>query len=447
MDSEIFEKLPPSKLILRCAVPAIISNIFGALYQMADGFFVGRFIGEDALAAINLIMPVIMIVFSVADMIAAGASVRVSLYLGEKKREEASKVFSSTVKIIFIISCIVGAFGFAFAEPFLRLLAPGASEKAIEYGITYIRIYSAFAPFMPVGFATDNFLRTCGKEKLSMWLGIGSQSLNIILDVIFIAFLGQGVWAAALTSCVAMALCSVISLLLFRKKRLDLYYTKENISLKTLFRILINGFSEFFSGISMSIMSIVYNFFLLRFGGTTAVAAFSVIMYVDSIAGMFLFGLCGSVQPAISYLYGAGLIDRVKSLFRKLVLSNVIFSAFSMFFMFFLGKYAAPIFVKPEDTHLLEASITGMKLFSLSYLTGWVDMCFSSYFTSLERAIRSLATSFFGTLVFPVLFLFILTPKYGLDGVWLNAFVSCTASAILTLILAFTLKIDKTNMQ
>ncbi len=440
MDCEIFEKLPPTKLFFRCAIPSMITMAFGALYQIADGLFVGRFIGEDALAAINLIMPIIMMVFAFSNMIATGASVRISVLLGEKNREEASRIFSSTVKIIFLFSCLIGIIGLIFAEAFVRFLSPKATEQAIKYGITYVRMYALFAPLVPIYFATDNFLRVCGKEKLSMWLGIGTQALNILLDVILIAFLGQGVWAAAFTSCFAMSLGSVITLCLFRKKRLDLYYTKKIIPLRTFFKLLANGSSEFFSNISMSVMSIVYNFFLLKYGGTTAVAAFSVIMYVDSIVGMLVFGMCDALQPAISYCYGAGLINKVKAIFKRVVISAVALSVLSTLFMMFAGRYVAPLFVKPEDTRLLAVSIVGMELFSLSYLTGWVDMCFSSYFTSLERPVLSLLTSFFGTLVFPIAFLFILTPIWSLNGVWLNAVVSCTASAILTIIFAFTLK-------
>lgn len=439
MDSEIFEKLPPTKLFFRCAVPSMITMAFGALYQIADGLFVGRFIGEDALAAINLIMPIIMIVFGFANLIATGASARISILFGEKKREEASQVFTFTLKLIFLISCIVGAVGFLFAEPFVRFLAPGATEQAIEYGITYTRVYAAFAPLMLIYHATDNYLRACGKERLSMWLSIGTQALNIVLDVILIVFLGQGVWAAAFTSCLAMALGSVITLILFRKKRMDLYYTKGKVEKAVFFRILVNGSSEFFSSISMSIMSIVFNFFLLKYGGTTAVAAFSVIMYVDSIIGMLVFGMADSLQPAISYCYGAGLMDNVKAIFRRIILGAIVLSSASLLFMMFAGQYVAPLFIKPEDTELLAVSIIGMKLFSLSYLTGWVDMCFSSYFTALERPARSLLTSFFGTLVFPIAALFILTPFLELDGVWLSSLASCTLSAIFTVMLYLTL--------
>ena len=440
MDSEFFKTLPPTKLFFRLALPAMITMAFGALYQIADGLFVGRFIGEDALAAINLIMPIIMISFAVANLIATGASVRISVLLGANDRENASLIFTYTIKIIFLISCIVGALGFIFAEPFVRLLAPGATEEAIEYGITYTRIYAAFAPLILIYYATDNYLRTCGKEKLSMYIGIGTQALNIALDILLIAFLGQGVWAAALSSCVSMTLGTVITLSLFRKKRLDLYYTKGRISASSFLRIIANGSSEFFSNISMSVLSIVYNYFLLAYGGTTAVAAFSVIMYVDSIIGMLVFGMCDSLQPAISYCYGAGLEKRVRSIFKRVILGAIALSLCSLLFMMFVGEYVAPLFVKPEDTELLAVSIIGMKLFSLSYVTGWVDMCFSSFFTAIERPIRSLIISLFGTLVFPIGFLFILSPIWQLNGVWLTPLFSCTASAVFTVIMALTLK-------
>lgn len=440
MDSEIFRTLPPTKLFFRCAIPSMITMAFGALYQIADGLFVGRFIGGDALAAINLIMPIIMMVFAFSNMIATGASVRISILLGEQNREEASRVFSFSIKVIFLLSCVIGALGLLFGEAFVRFLSPGATESAISYGVTYVKIYSLFSPLLPIYFATDNYLRVCGKEKLSMWLGIAAQALNIVLDVILIAFLGQGIWAAAFTSCIAMALGSVITLWLFRGRKMDLYYTRGNIPAASFFRILANGSSEFFSNISMSIMSVVYNFFLLKYGGTTAVAAFSVIMYVDSIIGMLVFGMCDALQPAISYCYGAGLMDKVKAIFRRIIFGAVVLSTASMLFMMFAGPYVAPIFIKPEDTQLLAVSIVGMQIFSISYLTGWVDMCFSSYFTALERPVRSVMTSFFGTLVFPIGFLFILTPIWQLNGVWFTTIASCTASAILTIILALTMK-------
>lgn len=443
MHSDIFETMPPTKIFFRCAIPSMITMSFNSLYQIADGLFVGRFIGSDALAAVNLIMPIIMIVFGFTNMIATGASVRISILLGEQKQEEASEIFTFTLKVIFLISCILGVFGLLFAEPFVRILAPGATERAIEYGVIYTRVYASFSPIMLIYQATDNFLRICKKERLSMWLSIASQTLNMVLDVILIVILKQGVGAAAFTSCISMTLGSIITLLLFRKKRMDLYYTKNRVSKAVFDRILINGSSEFFSNISMSISSIVFNICLLKYGGTVAVSAFSVIMYVDSIISMLMFGMADALQPAISYCYGARLFKKLKSIFRHMILGAIILSAASLFFMMFIGQYIAPLFIKPGDTELLAVSITGMKLFSLSYLTGWVDMCYSSYFTALERPVRSLLTSIFGTLVFPIAAILILTPFLKLNGIWLSSLLSSTFSAILSIIIAVTLKHEK----
>ena len=133
-------------------------------------------------------------------------------------------------------------------------------------------------------------------------------------------------------------------------------------------------------------------------------------------------------------------IPKVKAIFKRVIWGAIILSALSLLFMFFVGQHVAPLFVKPEDTELLAVSIIGMKLFSLSYITGWVDMCFSSYFTALERPARSMLVSFFGTLVFPIVSLFVMTPFLELNGVWLSALASCSVSAVLTLILYWDLQ-------
>ena len=440
MNSEVFAQLSPRELVLRCAIPSMITMVFGSLYSIADGLFVGRFVGEDALAAINLVMPVITIVFAFSNMIATGSSVHISILLGGKDREGASQVFSFSILFILLLSCVLGVLGFGCAEPFIRLLAPRATEQAIQYSIEYLRVYAIFAPLLLVFYATDNYLRVCSKEKLSMTIGIATQILNVVLDILLIAVLRQGVRAAALASCLSMSAGSLITLFLFWGKRLDIYYTTARISWQKFLRILANGSSEFFSNIASSILSLVINLVLLKYGGTTAVAAFSVVMYVDGIVGMLIFGLCEAMQPAISYCYGARLTEKVKALFRCVLLGAIFFSLLSMLFMLFAGKYVAPLFVAPENKELLTVSINAMKIFSFSYLVGWADTCFSSFFTALERPARSLIVSLFGTLIFPVLFLLLLSVRFGLNGVWLAPTVAGFASGILTLGLAVTMK-------
>ena len=440
MNADSFASLSPTKLFFRCALPAVVVSVFGALYSVVDGIFAGRYLGEDALAAINLIMPVIMIVEAISNMVAAGASVNVSILLGKQQREAASRVFSFSVKFILLFSCVVSLLGFFFARPFVNLISHGASAEAVRYSIQYLKIYAAFGPLIPVFFATDNYLRVCGKQKLSMIISITTQLLNVVLDFVFIVILHQGVRATAAASCISVILGSVWTLILFSGKRMDVYYTKKNILSSQFFHILANGSSEFFSNIAVSVMSVIMNLFLLRYGGTAAVAAFSIVMYVDSIIGMMNFGICDSLQPAISYCYGAGLWDRLKEIFKRVVIASVILAVISFLFMYLAGPYAAAIFIKPGDGALLAISKTAVRLFSFSYLAGWIDLCFSSYFTALDRPVRSLLVSVFGTLVFPIVFLVILSSVLGLNGVWLMASAASAASGILTLIFVKTLK-------
>ena len=443
MDSQMFINTPPTKLFFRCAIPAVVTSVFGALYSVVDGIFVGRYLGEDALAAINLIMPIIMIVEAISNMIATGASVNMSMLLGAQKREDASRVFSFSVKFILAFSFVISVLGFFFARPFICLISPGATEAAIRCGTDYLKVFALFGPLIPIYFATDNYLRVCGKQKLSMIIGVFTQLLNVVLDFLLIAVLHKGVRAAAVASCVSMVLGSIITLALFLGRRMDVYYTRENIPAAQFFRIAANGSSEFFSSIATSIMSVVMNLFLLKYGGTTAVAAFSIVMYVDSIIGMLNFGICDSLQPAISYCYGAGRTERMRAIFQRVLIATICVSFASFLFMLFVGPHAAKIFIKPGDTELLSVSITAVKIFSFSYLVGWIDMCFSSFFTALDRPVRSLIVSFFGTLIFPIAFLFLLTAIWGLNGVWLMASAAAVASGILTLILAKTLKLEK----
>lgn len=443
LNSQMFRELPPTKLFFKCAIPTVVTMLFGSLYQIADGIFVGRFIGQDALAAVNIISPILMMVFALSNMIATGSSVNASILLGEGKRRDASAVFTFSIKVIMGLSVLIAVLGIAFTEPFIRLIAPDASELAIEYGITYLKICSYCMPLIPVFFATDNFLRVCGKQKTSMTVNIASQVLNVVLDVILIVFLGQGVWAAAFATCISVVAGSVFTLLLFCKERLDLYYFKGKIEAKRFMRIIANGSSEFFSTISMSIMSLILNLFLLKYGGTLAVAAFSVVLYVDSVIGMINFGLCDALQPALSFCYGAGLLDRVKAIFKRVLAASVTTSLLAFVIMYLWGGVFASIFVKPGDVQLLEVSLVAIKYFAFSYIVGWMDMTFSSYFTALEKPGRSLTVAVFGTLVFPVACLFVLTGYFGLEGIWIMPLVSANLSGVLTLILYGTMKMKK----
>lgn len=436
---QIFGKLPPTRLFFRCAVPSMVSMAVTSLYTVADGIFVGRLIGADALAAVNLVMPFIMMSFALSDMVAVGSSVQISLRLGEGRGEAASRIFSIACAVIMGLSVLVGAAALFGAEPLVRLLGADAAVAALA--VEYMRVYAIFSPLIMIFFAVDNYLRICGKVHYSMWMNVGISLGNILLDWLFLARFGWGIGGAALASCLCLALGTVLCFLPFLGRKLALRFTAPRVPLQVVGNIMANGSSEFFSNITGSVLMVLFNAVLLRISGSMAVAAFSIVMYVDTIVKSMLYGMTDSLQPAVSYNFGAGNRKRVFALEARVIGACFLVSVAVMVWMLTGGQSVSRLFVAAGEPELLEMSSRAMRLFSVSYLVGWFGLACGSFFTALNRPVFSLTLSFSQTLIFPTACLLALPAFLGLDGVWLTPLVSGTLAAVLAaFLLAATVK-------
>lgn len=425
----MFAILSPTKLFFKCAVPSMISMAVTSLYTIADGVFVGRFIGAGALAAVNLVMPLIMVSFALADMIAVGSSVQIAIRLGQQNAEGASRVFSFACAAIFSLSVLVGVGGWLLAPGLVALL--GAEAQVAAMAVEYMRVYAAFAPLVMCFFAVDNYLRICGRVQYSMFMNVIISLANILLDGLFIAVFQWGIGAAALASCLCLAAGSVICFWPFVRKRLPLRFVRPQVSLRVAGSIVANGSSELFSNISSSACMVMFNIVLMRVGGYLAVAAFSIVMYVDSVVKSMLFGMSDSLQPALSYNYGARKLDRVFALERRVQLAGGAISLAVMLWMLLGGGSLVVLFVDPADTGLLTLSLRAMRLFALSYLVSWCGVVCSGFFTALDRPVISLVQALCQTLLFPAAGLLLLPPLLGLDGVWLTSLAAGILAAAL----------------
>lgn len=426
----LFETLHPTRLFFRCALPSMVSMAVSSLYTVVDGIFVGRYVGSGALAAINLVMPLLLISFALVDLVAVGSSVQISIRLGEKREAEACRIFSFCSGIILLLSCLIGTAGFFLAQPAVRLM--GADAQVTAMAAEYLKIYTISAPAIMIFFALDNYLRICGRVRYSMLLNVAAALVNIVLDFLFLVVLRWGIAGAALASCLSIALGTLLGLLPFLGHRLPLYFVRGHIPPAQMAGLLANGSSEFFSSIAGSVLMVILNSVLLRLAGAMAVAAFSIVMYMDSIVGSLLYGMSDALQPAISYNYGAGRRDRMFALERRVLLLGAAVSLSALAWMQFGGGAIIPLFVQENNPALLAMSLRAMKLFSLSYLLGWAGTCLSSFFTALNRPVMSLSLAFSRTLVFPLLSLSVLPAAIGLDGVWLTP----TAAGVLTAAMA-----------
>ena len=440
MNERDYGTAPILKLFFRCIIPAMVGMGFSAIYSIIDGIFVGHFIGHEALAAVNIVMPLVMITTALSDMIATGSSVRISILLGHNDKKEASRVFSVCLALIAVLSGLLGLVGFILAGPLVRIM--GADGLTAEYAIQYLRVFAVFMMPCSVYFSTDNYLRVCGKVKLSMTINIVCSLLNILLDVLLIVVLGLELQAAALASCLSMTIGAVWSLIPFLKKKLPIAFLRGRISLRQLIIIVTNGSSEFFVSIAGSTFAIIINVVLIRLGGSTAVAAVAIVEYIESITGMLIHSLGGAMQPAISYCFGAGLIKRMKAIQRTVMGASALLSLLAMVFLLVGGKLLLPFFIKDGDTALYDMSLRAMQLYALSYLVSWIESTLSEYMTAVERPWRSLSISLIGTFVFPLLFLSVLVPIWGLDGVWILHFVSGIFSAGVAIMIARHLNVQ-----
>ena len=433
MNQEQFGTMEPKKLFLKLAIPSLISMLFSSLYMMADGIFVGKIIGSKALAAINLVFPIIMILFAVGDMIASGASVKIGIKLGEKNEKEASEIFSVALLFIFILNIIFAIIGLIFTKDIIFILIKDKELANLAYKFAYVFIL--FLPIIAPFFAIDNYLRICGKANMSMWINIGVSVLNIILDAIFIGYLKLGIEYAALASSLSMSIGTLILIYPFITKKVALKFTKPKIKIKEMLGIIYNGSSEFFSNISGSIMAIIMNSFLLYYGGAVGVAAYSIVMYIESLIVPMLFGMIDAVQPVFSYNYGAKNNKRIMTFFKITCTVAFSISILTMIIIFVFPDFLVRMFSSESDIAVIDMAKKALLLYAPSYLFTWFIMTVSGVLTGLEKATESIVLMSAESIILPLFSTLVLTQLIGVYGIFITPTISGAVSIVVSIIL------------
>ena len=433
MNQEQFGTMEPKKLFVKLAIPSLISMLFSSLYMMADGIFVGKIIGSKALAAINLVFPIIMILFAVGDMVASGASVKIGIKLGEKNEKEASEIFSVALLFIFILNIIFAIIGLIFTKDIIFILIKDKELANLAYKFAYVFIL--FLPIIAPFFAIDNYLRICGKANMSMWINIGVSVLNIILDAIFIGYLKLGIEYAALASSLSMSIGTLILIYPFITKKVALRFTKPKIKIKEMLGIIYNGSSEFFSNISGSVMSIIMNSFLLHYGGAVGVAAYSIVMYIESLIVPMLFGMIDAVQPVFSYNYGAKNNKRIMTFFKITCTVALSISIVTMIIIFVFPDFLVRMFSSESDIAVIDMAKKALLLYAPSYLFTWFIMTVSGVLTGLEKATESIVLMSAESIILPLLSTLVLTQLIGVYGIFVTPTISGAVSIVVSIIL------------
>jgi len=416
MNIEISEHFNLSKLI-RFVLPSVGMMIFTSIYTLVDGYFVSNYTGNIPFAAVNLILPFLMIFSAVGFMIGTGGTALVALKLGMGDVKKANGIFSMLIYTIIAFGILVAVLGEIWLEDVAVLL--GATEEMLPYCVEYGRVYIlAIGAFM-LQTSFQSFLVAAGKPRLGFIITVLSGLTNMVLDYLLVAVIPRGVTGAAIATSLSMVVGGIVPLVFFMLPNSStLRLGRPDRNIRYLLKTCGNGSSEFLSNIAMNVVAMLYNLQLLKYIGESGVTAYGVIMYVCFIFAAVFIGLDMGAAPLVSYHYGAGNSDEVKNLYRLCMKITAVLS----FAMFVCAELCATplsgLYVGYDDA-LMDLTKHAFKIYSFSFLLMGFNMFGSAFFTALNDGRVSAAISFLRTLVFQVAAVELMPLLFEVDGVWL----------------------------
>lgn len=427
------------KKLLRFTLPSIIMMIFTSIYGVVDGFFVSNYVGKTPFAAVNFIMPFLMILGAVGFMFGTGGSALITKTMGEGNYSKAKRLFSLFIYVTAICGVLIAALGIIFIRPIAALL--GAKGEMLDNCVLYGRVILIALPFFMLQYEFQSFFATAEKPQIGLGVTVAAGLTNIILDAVFVAVFQWGLTGAAAATAMSQVVGGCIPIIYFARKNTSLLkLTKTKFDGKSLLKACTNGSSELMSNISMSIVSMLYNVQLMKYAGEDGVAAYGVLMYVNLVFLAAFIGYSVGTAPITGYNYGAKNSKELKSLLKKSFIIIGIFSVFMLALAEILAYPLAKIFVG-YDAELMNLTLRGFRIFSFSFLFAGMSIFGSSFFTALNNGLISALISFLRTLIFQIASVLILPIFLEIDGIWTSIVAAETMSMIITII--FIIKMRK----
>ncbi len=420
------------KRLLRFTVPSVAMMIFTSIYGVVDGFFVSNFAGKTQFAAVNFIMPLLMIMGAVGFMLGTGGSALVAKTMGEGHNEKAKRLFSLFIYVAIILGIVIAVIGFIFIRPAASLL--GAEGTMLDDCVLYGRIILVAVPFFIIQQAFQSFFITAQMPQLGLFVTLVAGGTNMVLDALFMAGFSWGVAGAAAATTISQMIGGIVPLVYFSRQNSSLLrLTKTKMDGKALLRACTNGSSELMSNISMSLVNMLYNFQLIKYAGEDGIAAFGVLMYVNLIFLAVFIGYSTGIAPVIGYHYGAQNKNELKSLRKKSFVIIGISSIAMLVFAEVLAKPLAGIFVG-YDAGLMDLTTRAFRIYSFSFLFSGIAIFGSSFFTALNDGLTSALISFLRSLLFQVAAVLIFPIFWGIDGIWASIVAAELVAAVVTLL-------------
>lgn len=423
----VFNKTIDYRQYIRYLLPSVMSMVFLSFYTTVDGFFVSRFVGSDALAAINIVIPVTCIFFGVSIMLATGAGTIVGVRYGEGRFYEADSFFTFTVAALLVIIVILTAAGGIFLDPILRIC--GSTDILMPYTRPYGMCLVIMTPAMILKLFFEYFARTDGHPAVAMMMSVTGLVINILLDFVLVVLFDAGILGAGIATCIAMYISAAIGIFHFISGRSNLKFVRPKIEAGKFLKACYNGISEMMTELSTGVTTLFFNLTLLKLSGEDGVAAMSIITYFYYFFASVYFGITVAAQPVISYNTGSGDRKKLKEIVHQSLVSIAIVSAALTVFSFSFAGLLVMIFSK--DPSVIAIAVPGFRIFCTSFLLCGLNIFISGYFTAIGSGGLSALVSFCRSLIFVILFLEFLPSIAGINGVWATPPMAEAATALI----------------
>ena len=433
-----------NKLIISFAIPCVISMIINSIYNIVDQIFIGKGVGTLGNAATNVIFPLVILASAIAGLIGNGAAANFSLRLGEGNKDSAKKSVGEAITLSFIVSIIFTLISFILLPKLLYFF--GCTENVYSYAYNYGKIILIGMPFMIVYSVFSNIIRADGSPKYSMIMLIIGAIINIILDPVFIFGFNLGVKGGAIATVIGQIVSFIIAIIYLKRfKTIKLEHDDFKLS-KIIFKILSLGLSSFITQLTILVLFVFMNNIMTKFGVKSVYGAdiplsvYGVLSKINSIYVSIILGVSIGVQPIIGFNFGAGNIDRVKEVLKKVIILNFIIGIVFNIILYCFPKEIVSIFITSSDANydlFMEFAVLMCKTFFMVCALNAIEMTTSIVIQSLGHVKKATAVSFIRQIILliPISLLLCITFNKGIYGVLDAGRISDSVTFVIALVI------------
>ena len=436
------EEKPIGQLLWQFALPAVITQVISSVYNIVDRVFLGQYVGALAIAGLAITMPIMNIIHALGSLVGVGASSRMSIVLGRKDIRWAEKILGNSMLMTFFFGFLFVTAGYLFMNPILEIF--GASPDTIAYARDYMLIVLPGMFFTTMSFNLTGQIRASGYPTKSMWIMVGGALLNIVLDAIFISFMGWGISGAAWATTISMFTTALVSVMHFLSPKSFIRFHRHGFAPKLyIFRnVLLIGLSPFLMNFAASFVVALLNRQLIRYGGDLAVGAIGIVNTFGSFMVMFMLGLCQGMQPIAGYNYGAGHNHRLREVYMLTMKVSVLVGIIGAILAMGVPRLILRAFTTSDA--LLDIAVPAMRYLNVMLPLIGFTITNSQFFQSIDKPWIAIVTSlsrqvlFLTPLAFVMPILIINMGGDGVTGVWVAGTTSDVLGAVLAAFLLWS---------